>query len=160
MRTPTGSRWATNKNINCCHWRLESVAVPVGDRMPAEWEPALDRGLGPSVTHGWAAQPECERSAARVRRTWGQYVAVYLRLQLTSHTQPTSTLSRIKCEKYIFIKKCVRSFIEVRHYCFPYIFVYVCGYTTPAYFNWLCRCFKIYFYFSSFKHMVISGIKF
>ena len=37
--------------------------------------------------------------------------------QITSHAQPTSTLSRIKCERYIFIKKCVRSFIEVRHYC-------------------------------------------
>ena len=81
--------------------------------MPAEWEPAPDRGLGPSVTHGWAAQPECERSAAMVRRTRGQYVAVCPRLQLTSHTQPTSTFLRIKYERYIFIKKCVRSFIEV-----------------------------------------------
>ena len=100
----------------------------VGDRVPAEWEPVPDRGLGPSVTHGWAAQPECERSAATVRRTWGQYVAVCLRLQLTSHTQPTSTLSRIKCcERYILIKKCVRSFIEVHHYvwvCFRNIVVY------------------------------------
>ena len=103
---------------------LESV----GDRMLAEWEPAPDRGLGPSVTHSWAAQPECKRSAAMVRRTWGQYVAVCPRLQLTSHTQPTSTLSRIKCERYIFIKKCVRSFIEVCHYvwlCFRiYLYMY------------------------------------
>ena len=42
-----------------------------------------------------------------------------------SHTR-NITLSRIKCERYIFIKKCVRSFIEVRHYC------------------WLC--FRIYLY--------------
>ena len=43
-----------------------------------------------------------------------------------SHTTETSTLSRIKCERYIFIKKCVRSFIEVRKLClimFPLIFV-------------------------------------
>ena len=59
-------------------------------RMPAEWEPAPDWGLGPSVTHGWAVQPEYVRSAAMVRRTWGQYVAVCPRLQLTSHTQETS----------------------------------------------------------------------
>ena len=58
-----------------------------------------------SVTHGWAAQPECKRSAAMVRRTLGQYVAVCPRLQLTSHTQPTSTLSRIKCEGYVFYKE-------------------------------------------------------
>ena len=48
-----------------------------------------------------------------VRRTLGHYVAVCPCLQLTSHTQPTSTLSRIKYERYIFIKKCVHSFIEV-----------------------------------------------
>ena len=51
-----------------------------------------------------------------VRRTLGQYVVVCPRLQLTSYTQETSTLSRIKCERYIFIKKCVRSFIDVRYY--------------------------------------------
>ena len=68
------------------------VPVAVRDRMPAESDPAPDRGLGPSETPGWAAQPECERSAAMVRGTWDQYVAVCPRLQLTSHTQPTSTL--------------------------------------------------------------------
>ena len=73
-------------------------------------------GYGPSVTHGYAAQPECERSAAMVRRTLGQYVAVCPHLQITSHTQPTSTLSSIKCERYILIKKSIRSFIEVRQY--------------------------------------------
>ena len=92
-------------------------------------------GFGPSVTHGWATQPRLERSAVMVRRTWGQYVAVCPRFQLTSHTQPTSTLSRIVCERYIFIKKCVRSFIEVRILClimFLLILVYanVCDYTT------------------------------
>ena len=100
----------------------------VGDRMPAEWEPALDRGLGPSVTHGWAAQPECERSAAMVRRTLGQYVAVCPCLQLTSHTQETPTLSRIKCERYIFIKKRVcfvhwSSSLFVSAYIFIYVYV-------------------------------------
>ena len=49
-------------------------------------------GFGRAMTHGWAAQPECERSAAMVRITWDEYVAVCLCLQLTSHTQPTSTL--------------------------------------------------------------------
>ena len=62
------------------------VPVAVGEMIPAEWEPALDRGLGLSVTYDWAAQPECEKSAAMVRRTLGQYVAVCPRLQLTSQT--------------------------------------------------------------------------
>ena len=65
---------------------------------------------------------------AIVRRTLGQYVVVCPRLQLTSHTQPTSTHSRIKCERYIFIKKCVRSSLLLTM--FPLIFVYVYSYTT------------------------------
>ena len=60
------------------------VTVPVGVKMP-EWEPGSDRRLGPSGPTG-VTQPECERSAAMVRGTLCQYVAVSLRLQLTSHT--------------------------------------------------------------------------
>ena len=96
-------------------------------------------GLRPSMTHGWAAQPGRKRSAAMVR-TLGQYVAVCPRLQLTSHTQPTSTLSRIKCERYIFYKE-VCSFIHwVRILC------------------WLCFCIYLYMYcvaacdYTTFKH--------
>ena len=76
-----------------------------------------------------AAQPECLRSAAMVKGTLGQYVAVCPRLQFTSHTQETSTLSRIKCERYIFIKKCVRSFMEVRHY----VWLCLCMYMSTQY---------------------------
>ena len=102
-----------------------SVPVAVGDRMPAEWEPAPDRGLGLSVTYGWAAQPKWERSAAMVRRTLGQYVAVCPPLQLTSHTQETSILSRIKCERYIFYKE-VCSFVHwSRHYVYAYMCMYM-----------------------------------
>ena len=43
-----------------------------------------------------------------------------------SNTTETSTLLRIKCKRYIFIKKYVHSFIEVRKLClimFPFVFV-------------------------------------
>ena len=66
------------------------------------------------------------------RRTWGQYSSLSPSPTHLSHTE-TSTLLKIKCEIYIFIKKCVSSFIEGRILClimFPHIFVYVCGYTT------------------------------
>ena len=53
----SGSRWAWDNYITRCHRRLGLESVPVGDRMPAEWEQALDRGLGLSVTHGWPTQP-------------------------------------------------------------------------------------------------------
>ena len=85
----------------------------LGDKMPA-WESASWlRACSPQWPTVEQPQPRWGRSAAMVRRTLGQYVAVCPRLQLTSHTKLTSTLSRIKCERYIFIKKCVRSFIEV-----------------------------------------------
>ena len=106
--------------------QLESV----GNKMP-EWEPPPDRGLGPSVTHGWAAQPRWERSTAMVaRRTLGQYVAVCLRLQLTSHTQPTSTLSNKVWEVYFYKEVC--SFVHwSSSLCFClHLHIYACGYTT------------------------------
>ena len=68
-----------------------------------------------------------------VRGTLGQYVTVCPRLPFTSHTQPISTPSRIKSERYILIKKRVRSFIEVRQYvwlCSAYIcivYMYMCS---------------------------------
>ena len=81
MCMPTGSRWVSNKNITRCHRWLESVPVQVA--VGVSWgKDASVRislqtdGLWPSLTHGWAAHPECERSAAMVRRTWGQYVSV------------------------------------------------------------------------------------
>ena len=125
------SRLTSDNHITRCHRRLESVGVPaaVGDRMPAEWELAPDWGLVPSVTHGWAAQPRLERSAAMVRRTLGQYIAVCLRLQLTSHTQETSTLLNKVWEVYFYEEACsfVRSFVHwSRHYvwvCFRNILV-------------------------------------
>ena len=125
MHTATGSKWMSNKNITRCHRRLESVRIAFGDRVPAEWEPAPDKGLGPSVTHGLAAQPGFERSAAIVRRTLGQYVAVCPRLQLTSHTQPTSTLSNKVWEVYFYKEVC--SFVHRSSYImFEYVSAYIC----------------------------------
>ena len=136
MRTPTGSRWSSNNYITRCHRRLElvssiSVPVAVGDRMPAEWEPAPDRGLEPSATHGWAAQPRWERSTALVaRRTLSQYVAVCLRLQFTSHIQPTSTLSNKVWEVYFYKEVC--SFV---HWSRLYVSAYICMYMSIQQFS-------------------------
>ena len=81
------------------------------------------RALGPQWPTVEQPKPRWERNAAMVRRTWGQYSSLSLSPAHLSHTT-NITLSRIKCERYIFIKKCVRSFIEVRHYvwlCSAYI---------------------------------------
>ena len=84
-------------------------------------------GLRPSVTHGWAAQLGRERSAAMVRKTLGQYVAVCPCLQLTSHTQPTSTLSNKVWEVYFYKEVCpfVHWSSSLLLTMFPRIFVYV-----------------------------------
>ena len=89
-------------------------------------------GFGPSVTHGWAAQPECERSAAMVRITLGQYIAVCPRLQLTSHTQPTSTLSNKVREVYFYKEVClfVLEVVIIADYVSAYISICIWLYNT------------------------------
>ena len=42
-----------------------------------------------------------------------------------TNINPFATISRIKCERYIFLKMCVRSFIEPRHYVSAYIYMYM-----------------------------------
>ena len=114
-RKNSGSRCTWDNNITRCPGRFESV----GDKMP-KWEPAADRGLwslsDPRLSNPAKMRKECYYGRGR---TWVN-IAVCPHLQLISHIQPTSTLSRIKCERYVFIKKCVRSFIEVPH-CVNYI---------------------------------------
>ena len=70
------------------------------------------------------------------QKNLGQYSSLSPSPTHLSHTR-NITLSRIKCERYIFIKKRIRSFIEVRILsvdCFRiFVYVYVqlyCGYTT------------------------------
>ena len=79
------------------------------------------------------------RSAAMIRITLGQYSCMSASPAHLSHTT-NITLSRIRCERYIFLKKCVHSFLEVRHYCWLcfrlYLYyVYVCDVLlwTPTY---------------------------
>ena len=78
-------------------------------------------------------QPRCGRSAAMVkRRSWVTItVCPCLRSSLTHHRN----IEDKEWEIHIFIKNCVRSFMEVRKLClimFPliFIFVYVFVYTT------------------------------
>ena len=117
MQKNSRSRWAWDNYITRCPRRFESI----GDKM-LSWEPAADRGLW-ALSDPWLSNP----AKMRKKYCWIN-IAVFPHLQLISHTQPTSTLSRIKCERYIFIKKCVCSFIEVRHYV------------------WLCFCIYLYMY--------------
>ena len=130
IHTPTGSRWMSNNYITRCHRRLELVSLSsscswsqLGSRCRIESQRQME-GFGHSVTHSWAAQLECERSAARFRRTLGHYVAVCPRLQLTSHTQPTSTLLNKAWELYFYKEVC--PFIHWSRQCVEYVSAYIC----------------------------------
>ena len=123
-RKNSGSSWTADNNITSCPGRFELI----GDKMP-KWEPAANRGLW-ALSDPWLSNPSQDEKKVLL---WSREkvlvnIAVCSRLQLISHTQPTSTLLRIKCDRYIFIKKCIRSFIEVRHYvwlCSAYICITV-----------------------------------
>ena len=97
--------------------------VVVGDKMPL-LEPAPDRGLGSSGPR-LSNPKEWGRSASTVKGSWGQYVAVSVPSPThLSHTTLSQSLLRIKCERYIFLKKCVRSSLLL--IMFPLVYVYSC----------------------------------
>ena len=89
MRRPEEAGGRLSKSITKCHGGFELVGVRVAvqfqSQFPAEWEPAPDRWIWPSRPR-LSSPEEWGRSAAMVRGTWGQYVAVSFRLQLTSRT--------------------------------------------------------------------------
>ena len=90
-----------------------------------------ERALGPQWPAVEQPQPRWERSVAMIRRTWGQYSSLSLSPTHLWHTT-NITLSRLSVRDYIFIKKCVRSFIEVHILCLVMFCLYVCGYTTTG----------------------------
>ena len=93
------------------------------------WEPAPDWGLAALNDPRLSSPAEWERSAAIVRGTWGQYVAVcsvsnspLFRLQLTSHTQPFRNPFENKVWEVYFSKElCL--FV---HYCWLCFRMYIC----------------------------------
>ena len=118
----SGSRWAWDNYITRCHRRLGISSIwswsQLGDKMPA-WESACRlRACGPQ----W---PMVEQPQPR----WGRSAAMVSSLSPSpAHTQLTSTLSRIKCERYIFIKKyvCSLKFVIYCWLCFRiYLYVYM-----------------------------------
>ena len=112
------------------HRRFESV----GEKMP-KWEPATDRGLW-ALTDPRLSNPSQDEEEVML---WSKYLGQYNSLSPSpTHLSHTTniTLSRTKCERYIFIKKCIRSYIEVRILClimFLLIFVLWLYNTTSEY---------------------------
>ena len=81
-----------------------------------EWEPAADRGLWALSDPRLSNPSQDEEECCYGQKNLGQYSILSLSPTHLAHTR-NITLSRIKCEWYIFIKKCIHSFIEVRILC-------------------------------------------
>ena len=112
--------------ITRCHRRFELVGVSYSwssSCCSRQWEPAPDRVFAALVDPRLSSPAEWERGAAIVRGIWGQYVAVCSVSNSPLIHNPFATLPRIKCERYIFLKKCVRSSLLL--IMFPHIYVYV-----------------------------------
>ena len=122
---------------------VSSSCSHLGTRCRSESQRQTE-GFGPSLTHGWAVQPRWERSASMVRGTLSIYIGVCPRLQLTSHTQETSTLSRIKWERGIFLwrSEFVRSFKFV--IIVDYVFTYICICIRAVVWLWVHKTSSLY----------------
>ena len=124
-RMNSGFGWSLNNNIT----RRQTVWVSRGQDASVRAS-GRQKALGPQ----WPTVEQPSQDAKEVL-LWSEElwvnIAVCPCLQLIYHNN--LTLSRIKCERYIFIKKCVRSFIEVRHYVslsYAYISIHVVYYAT------------------------------
>ena len=115
MRSPTGSRWMSDKYITRCHRRLGSVAVPVG--VGVSWGTRCQResqrqteGFEPSVTHGWAAQ-KCWKKCCYGQKNFG---SIFSSLS-SSPTHLSHTININPCENKvweIYFYKEVCSFVH------------------------------------------------
>ena len=120
-RKNSGSRWTFDNNITRCPEQFELV----GYKMP-KWEPAADRGLR-ALSDPRLSNPSQDEEEVLLwaRKNLGQNNSLSLSPTHLSHTT-SITLSRIKCVRLYFIKKCV-SFVHWSSYIvFDYVSTYIC----------------------------------
>ena len=115
----------SNNYITRCHRRFELVGVSCSwssSCSSRQWEPAPDRGFGPSGPR-LSSPAEWGRSAAIVRWTWGQYVAVCSvsnsRLTHKQHRPFRNPFENKMWEVYSSKEMC--SFVIIVDYVYAYI---------------------------------------
>ena len=122
-RKNSGSRWTLNNNIPRTQTAWVSWRQDSGVRASGISDPRLSNPAKTSKKYCWVKTAVCPR------------------LQLISHTQPTATLSRIKCERLYFfvaddptIKQAVQDYIvpvalwatwHTIIYIYIYIYIYI-----------------------------------
>ena len=108
---PTRSRWMSNNYITRCQSWSQLVEVRVAVRDSENQLPAEGLGL---QNHRLSSLAEWERSAAIVRGTWGQYVAVFSVSNSPLTLNPFTTLSNKVWEIYFSKEGC--SFVIIVDY--------------------------------------------
>ena len=122
----TGSRWASNNYITQCHREFEIVGVSCSWSLSCslrQWELTPSRGLVPS---GPPVEQQSRMRKEVLLKTEELGVNMLPSVQSPTHLSHT-TLSqpfRIKCERYIFLKKCVH--LSLLLIMFPHVYVYSC----------------------------------
>ena len=116
-RKNSGSRWTLNNDIIRCTDGSSQLETRCRSESQRQTE-----GFKPSVIYGWATPAKMRRKCCYGQMNLGQYSSLS---PSPTHLSPTRniTLSRIKCERYIFIKKCIRSLLKssLRWLCSVYI---------------------------------------
>ena len=121
-RNNSGSKWTCDNDITRCPDGSSQLETRCWSESQRQTE-----GFGPSASHGWATPAKMRKKCCYCReKNLGQYSSLSLSSAHLSHTTNINPFENKVWEIYIFIKKCVRLFIEVRKSClimFPLIFV-------------------------------------
>ena len=106
-RKNSGSRWVLDNNITRCPDGLRELETRCRSESQRQTE-----SFGPSETHGWTTPAKMRKKCCYGRKkNLGQYSSLSLSPAHLSHTTNIPLL-RIKCERYIFIKKCIHSLLK------------------------------------------------
>ena len=148
MCTPTESKWVSNNYITRCHRRLELDSSnsscswsQLGTKCQRENQLAERRLAAlrdPLLSSPARTRKKCSYGQKNFGSICSSLSPSPTHLSHATNINPFATLSRIKCERYIFfIKKCVRRSLKFVYYCWLsfriYLYMYcvvLCGYTT------------------------------
>ena len=115
----------------------------VGDRKARMKASLQTESCGPQRPPDEQPEPRCVRSAAMAqKRSWINIAVCSCLHSCPTHNRTINPFENKVREIHIFIKKCVRSFIEVRHLCLIILsLIYARGYTTSLPLN---KCISFY----------------
>ena len=180
IAAPTRSRWMSNNYITGCHRQLQLVGVRIA--VQGSENQLQTEGLGLQDPR-LSSPAEWEISAAIVRGTWGQYVAICSITNSPLTHNPFATLSNKVWEVYFskevysfvtivdFDSECIRIVVSRLYNIYIYIYIYthiricthvhICVYTRVyicvcvSIFVCMCVCVYIYIYTHTHTHIYI-----